>query len=275
MKKKPRLALPGKVHPAVIAVWAAVVAAAHVVPAIPILGTGSNFSLAAALSPLSGILFGPIAGAICSAAGGFIGNLVAPHTAWMGLGTFIIGTTTAYTTGCVAWGIWPPITINRRGSLVVSGGIIVYLIGTILWFTQEIGRSLVLFPAVYYSMGFAAFIAGGIFAGSTLTGKNFALKFPVLWLCAFGGMIGGATVGNFFSMLLYRMPRETWLYLTFAAPIERAIFSLGTALIGVPLLAGLQKIGIFAGPQLEPDDSELEQPVDSATPDTGVKHITE
>ena len=260
LKEKKKLAMPGNVHPAVITVWAAVVAAAHIIPGIPILGTGSNFSFAAALSPLSGILFGPIAGALCSAAGGFIGSLLAPHTAWMGMGTFIIGTTTAFTTGCSAWGIWPPVTLNKRGYLVVSGGIIVYLIGTLLWFSQEVGRSLVIFPLVYYSMGFAAFIAGGIFAGKVLTGNNAALKLPILWLCAFGGMIGGATVGNFFSLLLYRMPRETWMYLTVAAPIERAIFSLGTAIIGTPLLAGLPKIGIYVGPQLEKDDADLEPP---------------
>ena len=260
LKEKRHLAKPGRIHPAVIAVWAAVVAAAHIIPAIPILGTGSNFSFAAALSPLSGVLFGPIAGALCSAAGGFIGSLVAPHTAWIGLGTFIIGTTTAFTTGCIAWGTWPFITINGRGQLVVSGGIIVYLIGTLLWFSQEIGRSLVIFPIVYYSAGFIAYIAGSIFAGKILAGSKTTIKFPILWICAFGGMIGGATVGNFFSLLLYRMPRETWMYLTVAAPVERAIFSLGTALIGVPLLAGLPKIGIFAGPQFEQIDDDPEPP---------------
>jgi len=248
------MALPGRIHPAVIAVWAAVVGAAHIVPAIPMLGTGSNFSLATALSPLSGILFGPIAGALCSAAGGFIGSLVAPHTAWLGMATFIIGTTTAFTTGCIAWGGWPPITLNRRGGLVVNGGIIVYLIGTALWFSQEIGRETVIFPLVFYSAGFAALIAGSAFAGRVLTGKKQALKLPVLWLCAFGGMTGGATIGNFFSLVLYRLPRETWLYLTVAAPLERAVFSLIAALIAAPLLIGFPKVGIFTGPQEEVDD---------------------
>lgn len=150
MDRKKRLTAPAKIHPAVIAVWAAVVAAAHIIPAIPMLGTGSNFSLSAVLSPLSGIFFGPLFGALCSAAGGFIGSLVAPHTAWMGMGTFIIGTVTAFTSGCIAWGSWPPITLNSRGSLVINGGIIVYLVGTLLWFSQEIGRSLVIFPVVFY-----------------------------------------------------------------------------------------------------------------------------
>ena len=255
MIPKKRLALPERIHPAVIAVWAAVVAAAHIVPTIPILGTGGNFSLAAVLSPLSGILFGPLAGALCSAAGGFIGSLVAPHTAWLGMGTFVIGTVTAFTSGCIAWGGWPPVTLNRRGSLVVNGGIIVYVIGTVLWFSQETGRDTVIFPLVFYSAGFAALMVGSIFAGRVLTGKNNARKLPVLWLCAFGGMTGGATIGNFFFMVLYRLPRETWLYLTVAAPLERAVFSLGAALVAAPLLAGLPKIGIFAGPQEEADDN--------------------
>ena len=114
-------------HPAVVAVWAAVVAAGHLLPAIPILGTGSTFSLASSLSPLSGIFFGPIAGALCSAAGGFIGNLIAPHTAWMGLGTFILGTITAFTSGCIAWGKWPPVAISGSGNFIINGGIIVYM----------------------------------------------------------------------------------------------------------------------------------------------------
>jgi len=212
------------------------------------LGTGSNFSFASALSPLSGIFFGPIAGALCSAAGGFVGSLVAPHTAWLGLGTFIIGTVTAFTSGCIAWSDWPPVSINLRGALVVNGGIIVYLVGTLLWFSQETGRGLLLFPLVYYGVGFTALVTGSIFAGRILAGNKHALKFLAVWLCAFGGMTGGAAIGNFFSLVLYKLPRETWIYLTIAAPIERAVFSLGAALIGVPLLAALPKVGIYVGP---------------------------
>jgi hypothetical protein len=243
-----KLSLPSRIHPAVIAVWAALVSASHIIPSVPMLGTGSNFSFAAALSPLSGIFFGPIAGALCSAAGGFIGSLIAPHTAWLGLGTFIIGTVTAFTAGCIAWSDWPPVSISQRGALVVNGGIIVYLAGVLLWFSQETGRSLILFPLVYYGAGFTALIVGSILAGRILAGKRHALKFIAVWLCAFGGMTGGAAIGNFFSLVLYKLPRVTWVYLMVAAPIERAVFSLGAALIGVPLLAALPKVGIQVGP---------------------------
>ena len=245
------------IHPAVIAAWAAIVAAGHLLPTVPILGTGATFSLTAVLSPLSGVFFGPLAGALCSAAGGFIGNLIAPHTAWLGLGTFIIGTTAAFTAGCIAWGRWPLITVNKTGHVIINGAVIVYLIGTILWFTQEAGRSVMRFPLVLYGSGFAAVVSGSLLMGMSLRRNSKALKFPALWLAAFGGMIGGASIGNFFYLVLFNLPRETWLYLTIVSPLERALFSLGATLIGMPLLAGLPKIGIMAGPPA-PVENEME-----------------
>jgi uncharacterized membrane protein len=241
------------IHPAIVAVWAAVVAAGNLLPTIPILGTGATFSLSSALSPLSGIFFGPIAGALCSAVGGFLGSLIAPHTAWMGLGTFIIGTVTAFTTGCIAWGKWPPVKISGNGSIILSGALVIYIIGTILWFTQETGRSVIRFPLVFYGLGFIAMIAGIIFAPRMFKSPRRILKFPAIWLCAFSGLIGGATVGNFFALVLFQHPREIWLLLTALAPVERAVFALGAMFIGVPLLAGLNKIGIYAGPQEDED----------------------
>jgi hypothetical protein len=252
MKNK-SLLLPPKIHPAVIAVWAALVATAHLLPTVPLIGVGGgNFSLAAALYPLSGILFGPVAGAFCTAAGGFLGSIVAPHTQNMlGLGSFIIWTTTAFTAGCIAWGSWPPVTINTKGNFIINGGIIVYLVGTLLWFSQGIGRSFIWTPVIYYGAGFTALILGCIFAGKVFSGENKLLKIPVLWLCAFGGMCGGATIGNFFALVLYQTPREAWLGLLPVSLSERSVFSIGTVLIGAPLLIGLRKIGISAGPQQE------------------------
>jgi len=248
--------LTGNIHPAVVAVWAAVCAAGFLLPTVPIWGTGSVFSVSSALAPLSGIFFGPIAGALCSAAGGFIGSLIAPHTAWMGLGTFIIGTVTAFTAGCIAWGKWPPVMINKSGSFIVSGGIIVYITGTVLWFTQETGRKVILLPLVSYGLGFAVMIAGIIFARRIFIGKSRLLKFPAVWLCAFGGLTGGASIGNFFSLVLYDLPNEVWKALAIVQPVERAIFALGAMFIGVPLLEGLNKIGISAGPQPEEENED-------------------
>lgn len=242
-----------KIHPAVIAVWAAVVAAGYLLPAFPIWGTGGTFSFANVLNPLSGILFGPLGGALCSAVGGFIGSLIAPHTAWLGLGTFIIGTVTAFTTGCIAWGKWPPVTVSGSGSFIINGGIIIYLTGTILWFTQEIGRNAIIYPVVVYGLGFLSLAAGIIFSGKMFASKKKIINFLAFFLCAFGGLIGGATAGNFFSLILIKQPAEIWKVLAIYAPIERAIFALAAMLAGFPLLAGLRKINISAGPPVEYD----------------------
>jgi len=243
-------------HPAVIAVWASVIAAGYLIPAFPVLGTGGTFSFSNVLSPLSGVFFGPLAGALCSAVGGFIGSLIAPHTAWMGIGTFLIGTVTSFTTGCIAWGKWPAVNIRSNGNFVFNGAVIIYITGTILWFTQETGRSVILIPAVFYGLGFAVMITGIIFSGRLFNSKKQILRFPAIWLCAFAGLIGGASVGNFFSLVLYKVPKDIWTVLTVTAPIERAVFALGAALVGAPLLAGLNKIGIFAGP---PQNEEEKQ----------------
>jgi len=247
---------PARVHIALIVVWAAVTAAARMVPTVAIWGTGGSFSLATVLAPLAGIFFGPLYGALCAAAGGFVGNFVAPHTAWMGLATFIPGTVTAFTAGCIAWGGWPPVKISQKGSFVINGGIIVYLLGTALWFSHEIGRSLAVFPLVFYGAGFAALLAGSMFARRALAGPGRAMKFPALVVCAFGGMAGGASIGNFFHMVLFELPRESWMVLTFVAPLERIVFSVGAAVVGLPLLASLPKIGVFIGPQEESASAE-------------------
>jgi hypothetical protein len=131
---------------------------------------------------------------------------------------------------------------------------VVYAVGIALWFSQEIGRSFPLLPLVYYGLGIAAVIIGGFLAPRWLAGPNRGFKLPAVWLCAFGGMIGGASLGNFFSLLLYKLPREVWASLVVISPLERTAFSLGTMIIGVPLLIGLPKIGIFVGPDVAEEE---------------------
>ena len=250
MKRK--ILNPDKIHPAVITVWAAIVASVHLIPTIPMIG-GNFFTFASIITPLSGILFGPLAGALCSAAGGLIGSLIAPHSASFGIASFIPGTITAFTAGCIAWGRWPLLKINRVGSFVVNGGIIIYLIGIILWFSHETGRNFPIKIIIYYSIGLAALFIGSIFSKKMLPGKFHFLQFLICWLCALGGLVGGATMGNYLALALFK--DIGWDFVLLIAPIERAIFAAGTALIGVPLLAGLNKVGIRLGPKPFKEDT--------------------
>jgi len=237
-----------KIHPAYIAVWASVVAAGHLIPTLPIWGTGSNFSIANVLSPLSGIFFGPIVGALCSAIGGFIGSFVSPVPPMLGPFTFIIGTVSAFTTGCIAWSKWPPVKVNMEGSFIINGGLIVYIIGTILWFTQEAGRNFIWLPVVFYGLGFIAMVVGFFLAGKFFASSKKVLKLPAIWLSAFGGLIGGATVGNFFYLVIFTPPAVDLVRLVFVSPLERALFAAVAMIIGVSLLEGLRKIGVSVGP---------------------------
>jgi hypothetical protein len=240
-----------KIHPAYIAVWASIVAAGYLIPTLPILGTGSNFSLANILSPLSGIFFGPIAGALCSAIGGFIGSFISPVPPLLGSFNFIFGAITAFTTGCIAWSKWPPVKINTEGSFIINGGIIVYFTGTILWFTQSAGRDFIWLPIVFYGLGFIAMITGFFLSGRFFASSKKILKLPAIWLSAFGGLVGGATMGNFFYLVIFNPPAVDLMRLIIISPLERALFAAVAAAIGVPLLEGLNKIGISAGPESE------------------------
>ena len=51
---------------------AAFIAIAQMLPVIPVFGTGATFGLSDSVVVLSGILFGPWAGALASAIGGFL-----------------------------------------------------------------------------------------------------------------------------------------------------------------------------------------------------------
>lgn len=228
----------GNSHPAVLAVWAALISVAHMLPSIPMLGTGGTFSVSAALIPLAGIFFGPIGGAICVAVGNFIGQIIAPHTAWLGLATFLVGTINGFATGCVSRGKWP-------------WAVGITAIGIILWFSSEIGRQVPLFPIVFYGLGIIMAIIGGIFGKNFLTSETFIKKFIGIWFAAFAGFVASASIANYASLTLFKLPATVWMALTVMAPIERTIFALGAAVIGVPLLIGLPKIGIFVGPGAE------------------------
>lgn len=236
----------GNAHPAVIAVWAALISAAHMLPAIPMIGTGGTFSVSSALIPLAGIFFGPVAGAICASIGSFIGQIIAPHIAWLGLATFLISTVNAFVAGYVSRGKWP-----------IGVGIIV--LGTILWYSNDIGRQAPVFPIVYYGLGIIMAIVGGIFGYKWLTAKSYLKKFAGIWLAAFAGFIGAAALANYACLIVLKLPATVWKALTFIAPIERTIFAVGAAIIGIPLLIGLPKIGIFVGPDADVADTDEEE----------------
>lgn len=227
----------GNIHPAVLAVWAALIAVAYMLPSIPMLGTGTTFSISAALIPLAGIFFGPIPGAICVAIGAFIGQIVAPHTAWMGMLTFIFPTFEGLCAGLIVRKKW---FVNI--AIVVIGAVAFYF---------SPGRAAVFFPIVYYGLGAVLSIVGSIYVEKWLLSPKKVLKFVGLFVAALGGFCTAAAIGNIASAYVFELPASVYNVLTFMSPLERTVFSLGSSIIGLPLLIGLPKIGIYVGPQPE------------------------
>lgn len=83
---KGRSAIAG-VPVAFLAIWAALVAVAAILPAIPLVG-GGTFGGQEFLLPSAGMLFGPVGGLVAAGVGGLVASLIAPATAYFGLLTF-------------------------------------------------------------------------------------------------------------------------------------------------------------------------------------------
>ena len=227
-------------HPAVLAVWAALIASANLLPAIPMVGLSGTFNVGAALVPLAGIFFGPLAGALCAAIGAFISQLIAPHGAWLGLATFLVSTVNAFTAGCVSRGRW-------------YLALLVILVGYVLWFLTPIGLEAAIFPLVFYTLGLAAVAVGTpVWKNVRRFRPGSPLRGVAVFAAAYAGFVGAAGLANFAGITLYKWPAAMWKGLAFVSPVERAVFSLGATIIGVPLLIALPKIGVRVGPDLSP-----------------------
>ena len=237
----------GKFHPAVIAVYAAILAASALLPSIPLVGTGGSFSVSTALVPLAGVFFGPIAGALCAAIGGFIGQLIAPATAVIGVATFVSAVIAAFVAGLLCEGKkWGPLSALGVGLAFVA-----------LWFTHPVGRDSWVFASVFYGSGLLAIVLGFFLCNRWLKKSNFVLKAIAVFIACYAGMVFSAAFVNYVCLYLYGLTNEVWSVLTFVAPLERAIFSAGSLVVGTPLLIGLPKIGVFIGPRDEAMDAEL------------------
>lgn len=237
-------------HPAVIAVWAALMAAASLLPAFPVVGTGATFNIANCLTPLAGIFFGPVAGAIAAGVGGFIGQLLAPHTVLFGPLQFTIAIMGALASGFAMQRKW-----------WVSFGIITLFGG--VWYLFPNGRGAWATPLLYL-LGYAGILVGWFISRKedALLSKNRG-KMALGILCAsVAGIIVTQAMGNLWALIFFQLPPAIWFTVLAIAPIERILFSVGAMIIGTPLLIGLPKIGIQVGPMIyqEEDEDDVPEP---------------
>ena len=74
--------------------------------------------------------------------------------------------------------------------------------------------------------------------------------FAGLFITAMTGGIVRYSLGNLLVLNMYALPKEVFLVVFAIAPMERLLFALGAAIIGVPLMVGLPKVGITVGPKM-------------------------
>lgn len=231
-------------HPAIIAVWAALIAVATLLPAFPIIGTGATLNIGASLVPIAGILFGPWAGAIAAGIGAFIGQLIAPHTVLFGPLQFIISIFGAAAAGLAMqrkW-FWPFLIILALG---------------LAWYLFPLGRQAWATPLLYL-VGFIAIAVGWIWGKDWLTSNNRAKMFAGFLCTSAAGIIVTQAIGNLWALVMFALPPAIWFSVLAIAPIERILFSVAAAVVGTPLLIGLPKISIPVGPMIYEEEEEFE-----------------
>jgi len=249
MKKKNVLI---SAHPAVIAVWAALMAAASLLPAFPVFGTGTTFNIANCLTPLAGIFFGPITGAIAAGVGGFIGQLIAPHTVLFGPLQFTIAILGAMASGFAMQRKW-----------LISFGLIT--IFGLAWYLLPAGRAAWPTPLLYI-LGYLGIAVGWWISrkDDPLLSSNKARMSLGIFCCSIAGIVVTQAMGNLWALIFFKLPPAIWYTVLAIAPVERLLFSFGAMIIGTPLLIGLVRIGIPVGPIIyqeekneEPEPAEL------------------
>lgn len=236
-KKELGLFAMGRVHPAVIAAWAAFLAVVALLPAIPVVGTGFTFSVASLVMPLAGVLFGPVGGALAAGVGGFIGQLIAPHTAIFGMLTFLCPMLEAFVAGC----------LMRRQWVLPIG---IWLVLAAFWYGFPLGRDAWLQPLVNYTPGVIAAVLVGIFGARWVASADAKKQFVGVALCSFAGAVASMALGNSMALIMFRLPREVWYAVFPIAVPQRLISGVVSAVIGVPLMLGLNKVGLTVGPNL-------------------------
>jgi hypothetical protein len=222
-------------NPGVLAVWAALYAVASLLSVMPVFGTGAFFTLSWILMPLAGILFGPWLGAISIGVGAFIGQLIAPHTAVFGLVSFILPTIGAIGAGLAMqrrW-IWPLVAI---------------LVPGMAWYIFPLGREAWFWPSLYL-LGVLAIAVGWIRGGDWLRSESRTRMFAGLFVTAMTGIIVDTSAGGLLALHVFALPKEVWLFVLPIAFGERLLFALGAAIVGVPLMVALPKVGVPVGPK--------------------------
>ena len=87
---------------------------------------------------------------------------------------------------------------------------------------------------------------------------NIAKLSAGVFIVTLSSFLIGVGFGDDFGIPMYDLQPELYSMLTWLMPVERCIFSLFTTILAVPLIIGLPKIKIFAGPRYDETENRLD-----------------
>jgi len=226
---------------AYVVVFAAVVTALSFIPFSMMLGGGTAFPLSQVIYPLTGIVLGPIAGAIASGIGATIAIFVAPHTAgsmpiFTVLGTMVSG----FMAGSIVrgpqrtkWWIIPFV-------LIVSNNIGTDLFAILVQKVEV--RVLLLFSIIFIVAWLLWILPTRKLFAKWIGDKNIALVAVAAFFITYMSCIIGMSVG--IDYYINPWPNEVYGFLIPLMPVEFTFRGLVGAVIGTGVIAGLRAVGV-------------------------------
>lgn len=227
------------------AIMAALVAVLAFVPAsIVVGGMGGGWPFWDVFTPVVGLLLGPIAGPIAATVGIVIGGVIAPYTN-LGPWGFLIGAMAAFTVA---------MTLLPRRSLWFVPWAITLALNVIYFFqAQAYGIS----PTLWWSNVFTVHIALVLIAipqvrnwaiGRIRTGGIDVQTFAAFAVVFFFGSTAGVQANWVPAFATNPWPAEVWPALVVIILLERAVFTLVGALIGMALVNALRRSSMPKAP---------------------------
>lgn len=220
------------------AILAALVAVLAFIPASVVVGgMGGGWPFWDVLTPVVGMLLGPIAGPIAAAIGVVVGGVIAPYTN-LGPWGFLIGAMAAFT---VAMTLLP-----RKSMWYVPWAVTVVL--NVIYYFQA--TSYGISPLMWWSNVFTIQIALVLIAIPQL--RNWAIEqirsgpigprtFAAFALVFFFGSTAGIQANWVPAFATNPWPAEVWPALIVIILVERVVFTLVGALIGMALVGALRR----------------------------------
>jgi len=222
-----------------MAAFAAIYAVLSLIPAFKILGGSGFISVSRFVSPVVGLILGPIMGAASVAMGGVLGIMINPASATLGFFSFIPATVCAFSSGMIRMGkSW--IAASILGALVVA------------FLAYPPNNIQPIFPYYVWIHLVALFILISPIrkqATELVRRSKVNEAFTGMALIIFPSTMAEQLTGSMiFALLAGPAISSIWMEIGMAVmmafPIERALITVGASIIGAALLRSLRAAGM-------------------------------